>query len=229
MHRWFQIQASLIINPVQHVTLPEPEGGPALQAHMDTTLRAAEIFQHVRVVIGIVLGLGITRLLTGLAGFLQHPTRRKAYPVHIGWTFMVLLTLIHFWWWEFGLIDLERWTFEIYLFLIGYAILLFLLCTLLFPDTLSEYSGYEDFFISRRGWFFAIYGLTIVFDVVDSLIKGPTHYALFAQEYWFRVPIYLILCGVAIWTPDRRFHTLFVTVGLVYELTWIFRLFNNLT
>lgn len=195
---------------------------------MNTTIRSVDIFQHVRVVMGIVLGLGITRLLTGLAGFVQHPGKRAAYPVHIGWTFMLLLTLVHFWWWEFGLIELEHWTFEIYLFLISYAILLFLLCTLLFPDSISDYSGYEEFFISRRKWFFGIYALTMVFDVVDSLIKGPTHYAMFATEYWFRVPIYLVLCGVAIWTPDRRFHMVFVTASLVYEVTWIVRLFNSI-
>jgi len=65
-----------------------------------------EVFQHIRVVMSIVLGLGLTRLLTGLARFIQYPSEHKAYSVHIGWALTMLLTLVHFWWWEFRLIEL---------------------------------------------------------------------------------------------------------------------------
>lgn len=189
---------------------------------------SVDIFQHIRVVIAIVLGLGITRLLNGIARFIQHPAENPVYPVHLGWVATLLLTLIHFWWWEFELIENPRWTFEIYLFVISYAILLFLLCGILFPETLTGYSDYEDYFFSRRKWFFSIFAATIAFDVLDSLIKGPAHFALFATEYEFRVPIYLALCATAAWTSNRAFHMAFVLGGLVYEISWIVRLFNTL-
>ena len=38
---------------------------------------SAQIFTHIRIVMGIALGLGITRLLTGTAQFVQHPQRRR--------------------------------------------------------------------------------------------------------------------------------------------------------
>jgi len=188
-----------------------------------------EVFQHARVVMGIILGLGITRLLSGLARFVQHPNRQKIDAVHIGWVFTLLLMLIHFWWWEFDLIELRHWNFEIYFFLITYSILLFLMCSLLFPDDLHDYSGYQGFFISRRKWFFGLLGATILFDVADTIIKGTAHYAIFAYEYHFRIPIYMVLCAVAIWTPNRRFHQLFVVGSLAYEVSWILRLFNRLS
>ncbi len=188
-----------------------------------------EIYQHVLVIIGLIIGLGITRLLTGVARFVQHPERHAVDAVHLGWVVVLLLTLVHFWWWEIWLIDVPHWTFQVYLFLISYAILLFLLCALLFPDSISEYAGYADFFISRRQWFFGIYGATILFDVVDSMIKGPVHYGIVAPEYAFRVPFYLVLCGIAIRTPNRRFHLVLMAGSLIYELTWIARLFNTLS
>jgi hypothetical protein len=188
-----------------------------------------DIYRHVLVVIGLILGLGITRLLTGVARFVQHPERNKVDAVHLGWVVTLLLTLVHFWWWEIWLIDVQHWTFQIYLFLISYAILLFLLCALLFPDSITEYGGYADFFISRRKWFFGIYAATILFDIVDSMIKGPVHYGIVAPEYQWRVPLYLILCGVAIWTPNRRFQLIFMAIGVVYEITWIAQLFNTLS
>jgi len=41
---------------------------------MDPQL-AHDQFIHVRIIIGIVTGLSVTRLLTGLARFVQHPVR----------------------------------------------------------------------------------------------------------------------------------------------------------
>ncbi|GAJ29632.1 hypothetical protein Amme_072_001 [Acidomonas methanolica NBRC 104435] len=188
-----------------------------------------DIFQHVRIIMGMVIGLSVTRLLNGLVRIIQHPGQTPLYPVHIGWVLTLLLMLVHFWWWEFWLIALPSWTFQTYLFLIVYTIVLFFLSAFLFPDTISDYAGYEDFFLARRRWFFAFFALTVLFDLVDTLIKGPAHYAMFSAEYWFRVPVYLILCGIAIATPSRRFHIAFVTVGLLYEIIWILRHFETLS
>jgi len=188
----------------------------------------ADIFLHIRVVVGIVLGLGIARLLTGVAQFVQHPGRQKLYWVHLAWVLSILLTLVHFWWWEFRLVGLDHWNFGIYIFVIAFAILLFLLCALLFPTDIDEYAGYEGYFISRRRWFFGVLAATFVFDLTDTLLKGPEHFAMFATEYSIRVPVYLLLCIVAMITPDRRFHGAFVIGSLIYQLSWILRLFYTL-
>ncbi len=55
-------------------------------------------FGHVRIVIGMVKGLSLTRLLSGLARFVQHPGRLRIYPAHIIWTVFILLFVTHFWW-----------------------------------------------------------------------------------------------------------------------------------
>jgi hypothetical protein len=136
---------------------------------------AAEIFPHVRIVMGMVIGLGVTRLLSGVARIVQHPRRTPVYAVHLGWTLSVLLMLVHFWWWEFGLYHVGEWTFGIYFFLISYSIALFLLCAFLFPESMADYSGYEDYFLSKRIWFFGILASTYLFDYADTLIKGRQH------------------------------------------------------
>lgn len=187
-----------------------------------------DIFLHIRVIMGIVLGMGITRLLAGIAHFVQHPGKYKLYPVHLAWVASMLLALVHFWWWEFWLQTISSWNFGIYIFLITYAVLLYLLCALLFPDNIAEYSGYEEFFISRRKWFFGILACTAVFDMVDTLLKGREHFAAFGSEYLIRVPVYVALCIIAMITPNRRFHMAFVVAGLIYQVSWILRLFNTL-
>jgi len=190
---------------------------------------SAQIFTHVRIVMGIALGLGITRLLTGTAQFVQHPQRRRVYWVHLGWVLFMLVSLSHFWWWEFWLYAITDWTYEFYFFLIAYTVLLYFLCALLFPDDVDEYGGFEEYFISRRKWFFGLLALTIVFDFADTLLKGAAHFERYGVEYLVRTPIYIALCVTAMFVANRRFHAAFVVGSLIYEASWILRLFRTLT
>jgi hypothetical protein len=187
----------------------------------------AEVFAHVRIVMGMVIGLGITRLLMGTAGLVQHPKRAKLSLIHLLWAASILIELVLFWWWEFELHNFNNWSFGIFAFLIAYAIALFLMAALLFPDKLDDYDGYEDFFLKRRNWFFAIFGLTFLLDLVDTLLKGEPYFDTLGIGYIIQIPIGLALAGVAIWTANRWFHLGFVIVHLIYQLWWIAILFDT--
>jgi hypothetical protein len=143
----------------------------------------AELFPHIRIVMGMVIGLGITRLLMGVAGLVQHPARAKLSVTHLLWAASILVELILFWWWEFALYRINDWSFGIFFFLIGYAVTLFLLAALLFPDKLDDYDGYEDFFLKRRHWFFSILAATFLLDVIDTLIKGEPYFDTLGLQY----------------------------------------------
>ncbi len=197
-------------------------------ATQETVTTAPEVFPHVRIVMGMVIGLGVTRLLSGLARIVQHPKQYQLYPVHLAWTASVLLMLVHFWWWEFGLYHIGTWTFGKYLFIIVYSIVLFLLCALLFPDSMQDYRGFEDYFYANRAWFFGVLAVTYLLDVVDTLLKGPAHFAHFGSEYLIRTPLFVGLCVVALLVQDRRFHIAFVAFALVYQVWWILRLFDTI-
>jgi hypothetical protein len=187
---------------------------------------AAEIFPHVRVVMGMVIGLGITRLLMGVAGLVQHPARAKLSLVHLLWAGSILLELVFFWWWEFELHALQHWSFVAYFFLIAYCVTLFLLAALLFPDRIEDYDGYEAFFLKRRHWFFGVFAATFVLDIIDTLLKGAPYFDSLGIGYLIQVPIGIGLCFVAIWTADRRYHLALVLIHLAYQAFWITQLFT---
>lgn len=187
---------------------------------------AAEFFPHVRIVMGMVIGLGITRLLMGAAGLVQHPARARLSLIHLLWAFSILLELIFFWWWEFELYALTTWSFGDFFFLISYAIALFLLAALLFPDRIEEYDGYEDFFLRRRHWFFGVFAATFLLDIVDTLIKGAPYFDNLGIAYLVQVPVGIVLALLAILTADRRFHLGLVLAHLAYQGFWIARLFT---
>jgi hypothetical protein len=194
---------------------------------MPIDVPAGDIFPHIRIAMGVIVGLAITRLLTGAARFIQHPERQKVSWIHLGWVFSILLILVHFWWWEFALFRLPTWTFGLYAFLLLYAIVLFLLCTLLFPDDVFDYTGYEGYLLSRRRWFFGVLAFSFLIDLADTWIKGAAYFHSLGPEYLIRAIVYIGLCGVAMVSANKTFHKAFVTLSLIYEVTWIARLYDT--
>lgn len=186
----------------------------------------ADIFVHIRIPLGLVIGLGITRILMGFAGLVQHPKRAKLSLTHLLWATSILIELVLFWWWEFELHLIKDWSFGLFLFLMTYAVALFLLAALLFPDRLDDYDGYGDFFMKRRHWFFALFGATFLLDVADTLIKGEPYFDSYGIQYLIQVPVGIVLAGIAIFVADRRFHLGFVILHLCYQTWWIALLFR---
>ena len=136
--------------------------------------------------------------------------------------------VIAFWWWEFRLSQITHWTFALYLFVIAYASMFFLQAALLFPADIEGYDGYGDYFIAQRAWFFGIFALTEVMDVVDTLIKGTEHLRSLGPEYLVRNAVFLALCLVAARTRNLTFHRLFAGGALVYEVIYISRQYFTL-
>ena len=183
-----------------------------------------ELFPHVRIVMGMVIGLGITRLLTGFAGLIQHPGHYRASLLHLMWAGSILLELVLFWWWEFALSRVVHWSFGVFLFLIAYAVILYLLAALLFPDNIGEYGSYEEFFLQRLYWFFGLFALTFLFDVVDTLIKGLDYWNRFAADYLIQVPLGLAICLVGCLTRRRGVQLGLASLHLAYQFYWVGRI-----
>lgn len=187
-----------------------------------------DVYIHIRVIIGIILGLSLSKLLSGLAGFIQHPSRQRVFATHLVWVFFALLSLVHFWWFEFYLNGVHRWTFGVYLLVIAYASLYYLVSVLLFPDKMEEYAGYSEYFLSRRKWFFGLIALIFLMDIADTAIKGSEHFFSFGLIYPLRNIAFVAAALVAIRTSNRRFHLTFAIAALLAQILWIWREFGAL-
>lgn len=183
-------------------------------------------FAHIRIIVGMILGLGLTHLIKGSVGFIQHPGRKKIYGVHLLWVFYIFLLLIHFWWWEFNLKLLAEWFFLDYFFIIVYALIFYMICAILYPDDLQGYKGYEDYFYSRKNWFFGLLLISFLADIIDTSIKGGDYFIWANTEYYVRIVSHIILCLLAMKTSNRVFHKALVLVLIVYEISFIIRFYN---
>jgi len=186
-----------------------------------------DTFFHVRMVMSIIMGLSITTLLKGAVKLVDHPGKYKPYWVHLLWALYIFLLLIHFWWWEIGLKSIAQWVFAEYLFIVLYVILYYVLCVLIFPDDVSDYKSFKEYFYSRKKWFFSVLSLTFAADFIDTFLKGKEYVKHLHWEYPVRNVLHIILCLVAIKISNRRFHAALVLLFIIYELTFIFRLYYN--
>jgi hypothetical protein len=189
---------------------------------------SVDLYLHVRVLVSIILGLSVTRLVSGLASLIQHPGRYPIWSVHLGWVAWALLNVVTFWWWEFRLSFIHHWTFGLYSFVCVYASMYYFLSVLLFPQDLEGYTGYQDYFLSRRRWFFGFVALTEALDVIDTLIKGEQYLRSLGPEYLLRIGAFMLMCAAAATTRNPRFHMLFAFGGIAYEISYFGRYYGTL-
>ncbi len=194
---------------------------------MNVPQSSPDLYQHIRIVISIIVGLCITTLLSGFSRFVQHPKRAKVSLLHLGWAVSLLLLIIHFWWWEYRLSFVEQWSFGVYFFVILYPILFYFLCGLLFPSDLHDYSGYEEYFLSRRYWFFGILSATFLADIIDTNLKGSAYLHSLGVGYLVHIAVGLAVCCIAMITRNRRIQLALLVVSLLYQVFYILRLYST--
>lgn len=186
-----------------------------------------EIFNYVMVLASIILGLGITHLLQGVVAIAQHPGRYKPYWVHLVWVVSTFIGAIFWWWWEFRLSQTAVWTFQLYLFVLLYALIIYVNCALLFPSDLKEYAGYEEFYYSRRRWLLGIGVAHALADVADTLLKGWAHFTSLGWSYPVAIAAMLVLFTGGMITQNRRYHATVALLLLAYQLALAFMSFQT--
>ena len=187
-----------------------------------------EFFNYVMVLASVIIGLGIAHLLQGVGGIVQHPHREKVYWVHLVWVGVIFLRAIFWWWFEFRLSETPEWTFTLYLFVLAYAVLIYLWCALLFPRDLAGYEGFKDYFYSRRRWFFGLILAGQAVDVADTLLKGLDHFRSLGLTYVVGVTLLSVLLLIAMRTRSGRYHAAFAIFALVYLFAYPLLAFDRL-
>lgn len=151
-----------------------------------------DAFEYVMVLVSIVIGLAITHVLNALASAVHrlrgHGEPLRLEAVYLLWVGTILVWLVSFWWFEFKFQEIEpTWSFGLYLFVITYAVALFLVAAVLVPSRLAGVEDSYAYFMDVRRWFFWGLILLVGLDTVDSFLKGTD---------WGLRPIFLFQSGV---------------------------------
>jgi hypothetical protein len=181
-------------------------------------------FEHVMVLLSIVVGLGIAHILVGIGGLIDRisggsdPIRLSV--AHAAWSGYVLVWLALFWWWEYRLDALiEVWSIGVYFFVLAYAVVLFLLAVTLVPRSWAGVGDLNTYFLRKRYWFFSFLLLANLMDIGDSYAKGGWEYV--GETGFWGIGFVLVTIPVAVlgmWSQSRTLHAAIAVIFLVVQI-----------
>jgi hypothetical protein len=187
------------------------------------------IFEFVMIPPAIVLGLAMTHVLSG-AGRVMHRLAGHGAPVsvdtvHLLWVTHVFLWMVFFWWYSYAWTTEFTWSLIIFIFLVAYAVAMYLMCVILVPSDMDPVSDFGSYFLSLRGWFFTGLIALILIDLADTSVKGLDHLLDIGWGYATMRAFLLAGSLVAMRTERRAFHLPFAAVSLVWMAAffWIYR------
>jgi hypothetical protein len=109
-----------------------------------------------------------------------------------------------------------------------YAVVMFLLCVLLFPEEMGDYEGFKAYFYSPRQWIFSLMTILFVADIADTLIKGSGYFHALGPVYYVRTGLSILLCAAAIKIKDQRFHAGFAIFATAFAIALILRYYMTM-
>lgn len=181
-------------------------------------------FDYLSVLISIVLGLGITQLLSGFGRWLEQRASFRAYGPAVAWALFLLLVHIQSWWAMFGLRYWQDWSFLQFLMVLLQPIVLYLLAKLIFPTSGSRLSLRENFYL-QRPWFFGAFLFLILVSIVKDLVRQGS----FPEPANLGFHGFLFLIGaLALAARSDLFHRILAYLALLWVSAYIALLFATL-
>ena len=179
-------------------------------------------FEWVQAAVGIIVALGMTRLVTSIV--LLHSLRRSVRLdwVPVAWAINIFFLLLQFSWVFVALRgSVEQWTFGLFLCVLGFVLLLFAAAALVLPTTQAQ-AGDDlgSWFRSDGRWalpFLALYSLFAY--VFNWYFGGESPTANPASA------ILLVLIAIGFFAKARRVNAwaagicLALTAAIVLEMT----------
>lgn len=181
-------------------------------------------FEYVMALISIVVGLGLTHILSALGVAIHrlrgHGPPIKPEPIYLIWVLTILMLLVSFWWWEFKLQETEiAWSFPVYLFLIAYAITFYLVAVILVPERMEGVEDSFAYFLSIRHWFLGMLLANQMIDIYDTALKGLAW--LSRPSYLPQAAIYCAIYIAGMVTKRRPVHLALAIIYLTMNVIWI--------
>jgi hypothetical protein len=183
-------------------------------------------FNYLAVLISIILGLGITQLLSGFGRWIEHRASFRAYAPTIVWVIVLLLIHVQTWWTMFGMRFHPHWTFLQFSIVLLQPIALYLLAIVLLPSANAAELDLKANYFQQRHWFFGLLiALLVVSISKDLVLKG----ALPDTPNLVFHAVFLTGSGIALATESNTYHRCFAYFMATIMLAYIALLFATLS
>jgi hypothetical protein len=182
-------------------------------------------FNYLAVLISIILGLGITQLLSGLGRWIEQRSSFRAYGPAMAWAGVILVVHIQTWWSMFGMRHHTGWTFLQFCIVLLQPIVLYLLASVALPGAASSEIDLRSNYFAQKNWFFTFLLLLLVISVgkdvaLNGELPDPMNLAFHA--------ILFLVSLLAVATKNETFHRAVAYSSAVVIAVYISLLFSRL-
>lgn len=183
-------------------------------------------FEYLSVLVSIVIGLGISSLLSGAARLIQLRHRARMYLPTLVWMGILFLANVQIWWVAFDRRDVEEWNFFLFLLYLLIPIGAVVLSYLVLPDLGDEDQvDLKASYFENRSWFFGIFAALPVVSLVEEWVHdGRVPWDVDAA---FRV-VFSATALLAARSRSETFHAVNAALAAALFLAYVALLFLRL-
>lgn len=179
-------------------------------------------FEHISVLISIVIGFAITTLLAGAVRMIHRRDSVVWYWPTILWMVTMLLLDVQVWWSRFSWRTLPTWTFATFFTMLLVPIGAFALSALLVAEPDEAPIDQRNEYFARRQAFFVIGAFTIASSFIPDILVN--HYLGRPLDVAVKT-VWIVMDVFAIAISDERFHKVIAVVTLLMTCGYIGLLF----
>ena len=184
-------------------------------------------FEFVSVILSIVVGLGITRILGGLASALRHRATLRSHWVTTVWAVDALLWQILYW---LGTVNSYRhassvFTIPSFATLLAGAVALYFAASLILPDEIGPETDLAQHFATIRRPFYVVLASTPILELLDTLSHGVDTLVRLGWAYGAVLAVTFVGSLVGVLSESRRPPQVLCLGSLVGVIGWLFARF----
>ena len=186
-----------------------------------------DAFSYLSVLLSIIIGLGLTQVLTAVGRIVRHRDRVRADWLPLLWAAVLLVVYVQVWWAMFGLRHVREWTFAMFIVVLAQAATLYLMAAVALPEQVEEHQSIDlsDYYNRQHRWFFGFFLATLAISVIkDVVIDGSVPAPVNLGFHIFLAAA----CLSAIVVRRRRYHELVGVASAVAFAAYIGLLFARL-
>ncbi len=183
-------------------------------------------FEYLSVLVSIIVGLGLSHLLSSAARLMQMRRRTRMYAPTLLWMGMLFLAHVQIWWAAFERRNADGWNFFSFVLFLLVPVCAYLLAYVLVPDLEGEDEvDLRASFHENRPWFFVLLAALPVVSLLqeyawDGGVRPDA-------DAGFRVA-FAVMAAAAARVRSDAFHLANVLIVLLLFCAYVFTLFLQL-
>ena len=134
-------------------------------------------FEHLTVLVSIVIGMGVAHLLTTVHELVQVRARVRTYWLPMVWVVLIFISLIEWWWAVFALRTVVKWNFFYFLFMLMSPVTMYLASAFVLPDDTERGNDVVDlrrYYYENSAWLFGVLAVSPALDGVRRAVTAGT-------------------------------------------------------